>query len=257
MASAGTIVGALSEYHLYARRYAPFKSFGGGFEGDDRLYSTDLSKSSRTVGMVTLGPKPSTAISGKGYSDGSAWVGPWEVRKKIPLGKIGTATGTVKMTISDARLGKGWVSFTMYTEGNLPLKDLVFHKKIATVIDKANQKIRSGSRDPQGTPDIDTFVDIKVTYATRRITFEGVVRGDAFPNAELFVMDCRANVFGLLDFRTWSSEMGPLYRLMGSGRKNVFAKFSRIVEIDDRGFFTGDYKKHPPLTQEKWYNVVF
>src|SRR6185436_16615251 len=116
------------EFALYVRRYAPFLSFGGGFEGDGRGFSTSLQATSRTVGVATFGPRPGTQVGRTGFSSGSSWVGPWEVRKHVALGSIGKSVGDVRVTVSNVIAGQGKISFTLYTEGNLPLKDLVFHK---------------------------------------------------------------------------------------------------------------------------------
>lgn len=238
-----------SEYSLFVRRYAPFASFGGGFEGDDRLYSTDMNATSRTVGVAIFGPKPST-VAGDGYSSGSAYTGPWEVRKKLDLSTVGSHLGQVNASVSDEKFGDGTVAFTIYTEGNLPLKDIMLHEKIASGVDSLNKLVRPASRNPQGTPDIDTFVDFKATFAGDKIEFEGTVRGDGFPNAEIYVMDSDFNAFGLLDYRTKSGITGPLFRLFGSGRSNTIAKFERKVSIDPYGYFTGDFAWPPPVTQE-------
>lgn len=224
-------------YALYVRRYAPFRSFGGGFEGDSRGFSTSPAATSRTVGVVTFGPQKTTGA--KGVSDGSAYVGPYEVRKKLPLGKINTSVGQVNVAITGETSSPGRLSFTVYTEGNLPFKDIAMPGKVARALNWLNQKLRPGSRHPQGTPDIDTFVDFVASFTPTQAVFEGVVRGDGFPNAEAFVVDSTGRAVPLLDYRTKSGAMGPLYRLFGAHAKNQLATFKQVVGLAPGGKFAG------------------
>lgn len=41
---------------IRVRSFAPFESFGGGFAGDNRGFSTDLNVTSRIAGLVTINP---------------------------------------------------------------------------------------------------------------------------------------------------------------------------------------------------------
>ena len=214
------------EYSLYVRRYAPFRSFGGGFEGDGRGFSTSVEATSRTVGVATFGSKADSQVGSKGFSSGSSWVGPWEVRKHVPTGKIIPAMGDVRVTVSNVTASPDKISFTLYTEGNLPLKDLMFKKSIADAMDNANNKIRPNSPRPQMSPDIDTFVDFVATFSNNKVVFEAIVRGDGFPNAEVFVLDAGSKAVALLDYQTKSGETGPLHRLYGCMPTTVSPPFA-------------------------------
>ena len=238
------------EYSLYVRRYAPFRSFGGGFEGDGRGFSTSLKVTSRTVGVATFLSKSETAVSGTGYSTGSSWVGPWEVRKKIPAGSIGLHTGQVRVTVTKIHAAQNKVSFTLYTEGNLPLKDIFLHKKLSDLTDKVNQIIRPNTPRPQGTPDIDTFVDFCATFSGDTVIFEALFRGDGFPNAEVFVLDSHSKVVPLIDYRTKSGVTGPIHRLLGTHSENRLASVRRQVGLSANGSFAVEAGLHPVIFQE-------
>jgi len=238
------------EFDLYVRRYAPFKSFGGGFEGDGRGFSTDLTVTSRTVGVATFGPQPSGKVNGIGYSSGSSWVGPWEVRKAYSLGSIGQHKGDVRVSILGLAASKDKISFTIYTEGNLPLKDLLLKKRLADAANKANSQLRPNSAHPQGTPDIDTFVDFSASFKKGQVVLEGTVRGDGFPNAEVFIVDASSQVVALLDYRTSSGEAGPLYRLFGAHATNRLGIFKRVVELTPEGRFGTNADGPPTVIQE-------
>jgi hypothetical protein len=238
------------QYSLYVRRYSPFRSFGGGFEGDNRGFTTDLHVTSRTVGVATFSPRSGAPVAFAGYSTGSSWVGPGEVRKSHRLGSIGLHVGQVRVTILNGLCLPNGVSFTLHTEGNLPLKDIFFHRIIADGADKLNSKLRPGSPRPQGTPDIDTFVDFKATFSGDKALFEGVVRGDGFPNAEVFMLDTSLQVVALLDYRTKSGAAGPLHRLFGSHASNRLASFRLEIELKPDGSFRRDYKGSATVVQE-------
>jgi hypothetical protein len=238
------------EFSLYVRRYAPFKSFGGGFEGDGRGFSTSLEVSSRTIGVATFGPALGDKVTGAGDTSGSSWVGPWEIRNTYSLGSIGKSKGDVVATILKAEAKKGTISFTLYTEGNLPLKDLMLKKGLADAVNSANAFVRPNSRPPQGTPDIDTFVDFSATFEKDHLVFKGVVRGDGFPNAEVFVMDSSSQVVSLLDYRTSSNEAGPLHRLFGAHATNRLGAFDRQVELTSAGLFGKNASEPPTVVQE-------
>jgi hypothetical protein len=238
------------EYSLYVRRYAPFASFGGGFEGDARGFSTSLTATSRTVGVATFGPCMGSEIGATAYSTGSSWVGPWEVRKKYSLGSIGAHKAQVAVSILNVVVSEGTVSFTLYTEGNLPFKDIALHRTLAKAVDWANHALRPNSRNLQGTPDIDTFVDFAVVFSDNKLIFDGAVRGDGFPNAEVFVLDAASQAVALVDYRTRSGVSGPFHRLWGPHAHCKFAFFHREVDLKHDGTFGTGAGRPPAVFQE-------
>lgn len=195
--------------YLYMRRYAPFATFGGGFEGDHRdSPSTDTAATARTIGVAMFGPNG--VESSTGYSSGTAWM-PLEAVKpphRFPVPyptprKINRVFGKVNTTISKVKVNGSTVSFTMHTEGANPMVP--------------------------GAPDIDTFVDFEVSFG-RGMHYKGRVRGDSFPNAEIFVLERSGRAIPLFDFRTKGGRnTGPLTRLPGSGSGNVLGRFDVMV----------------------------
>ena len=227
-----------TEYKLVIRRYAPFKSFGGGFAGDDRQFSTRADVTSRTIGTVTFAADGSEKPVGSGLSSGSAWVGPWAARQGAK--SVITSVGQVRVSVTNfASTGSG-AAFTVQTSGNLPAKDIALKPGIATTIDKANAWLRPGSPKPEGTPDIDTYVDFKVQVLDGALDVSGVMRGDSFPNAEIFLMDPKGAVFPLLDYQTSGGVAGPL-RLVIPHKGTPRATFPsrRIPLLPDGGFVPG------------------
>ena len=237
------------EYQLVVRRYAPFESFGGGFDGDNRTEaSTNMSDTARTAGVVafTFDGKASAT----GSSTGSSWVGPWAVRKSGRLGAIGHHIGQVSVALTNVQSSDTGVTFTVYTEGNLPLKDIMLHKSIAGGIDRLVRKVAPERRSFQGTPDIDTFLDFQASLSGRTLKVSGVMRGDGFPNAEIFMLDPGGKALLLLDYRTKSGVLGPLYRLFLSGDNNRVASFEAEVDVDAEGAFGAARMITPVLVRE-------
>ncbi len=187
-------------YTLVFRRYAPFTTFGGGFEGDVRTGpSTSPSASSRTIGTVPFDPSGPGILVGS--SSGTAYGSGPKKYSKV----------TVKLVNKPAVPNE--LNFTASTAGANPMVP--------------------------GAPDIDTFVDIKVAFGGSLMRFSGAVRGDNFPNAEVLVFDDAGTGALLFDYRTSGGRnTGPFTRLMGDGAGQTLGSFGPIaIPIDGGGNF--------------------
>jgi hypothetical protein len=184
---------------LLVRRYAPFATFGGGFEGDTRTEATTSpTATARTIGIVSF--EPSGVLGFTSYSSGSTFegAGPWLAEK------IGRHFSKVKAELSNVSVTPGTLSFTVHTAGANPLVPIV-------------------------APDIDTYVDFKVTFGDSP-RYEGTVRGDTFPNAEVFVVEPNMREVLLFDYRTAGGRnTGPLTRLAGDNSGVVLGHFDVLV----------------------------
>ena len=198
-------------YYLVVRRYAPFRTFGGGFEGDVRTEATvNPRATARTIGIVAFTQAGVTEYQGS--SSGSTFEGAGEWVSKI----IGRHYSHVRADVSAVTLGANSIAFTLHTAGANPLVPIV-------------------------APDIVTYVDLKVSFAAAALTFAGTVRGDTFPNAEVFALDARANGAMLFDYRTaGGATTGPL-RLI-SRADATLGTFSVAVATN------GDIFVAPPQT---------
>jgi hypothetical protein len=208
-------IGALIvAYLLVFRRYAPFKEFGGGFEGDDRSGpSTSLEAKARTIGVVVFSVGNVGSIVG--YSSGTALIG-WgssvqrftsAIAQKLKrdcskvLASVSVTTATIER-----------VCFVAQTAGANPMVPLA--------------------------PDIDTFVDFQAIFRSSTIEFIGKVRGDSFPNAKIIVYDQCLTPALICDFRTTGGKnTGPIARLMGSGEGNQIGEFRLVMDVDECGQF--------------------
>ena len=90
-----------------------------------------------------------------------------------------------------------------------------------------------------GSPDIDVRSSITMRLMEGNILrIEGTMKGDGFPNAELFVGDAANNRIMLNEFTTTGGKMGPAYMLFGEGDA-AMGSFMLDIQLDAAGNFTG------------------
>lgn len=188
-------------YLLVFRRYAPFATFGFGFEGDNRSdASTSLTATARTCGMLmfdrnSIG-KPTGESSGTRFLGFGGSVADF----------LGKHYSNVKSSVTNKRVAPDKILFTASTEGGNPMVP--------------------------GAPDIDTYVDFSAKWLGATVFFEGVVRGDSFPNAEVFVLDGMDKAVLLFNGHTKGGrQTGPFVGLPFAGTENRIGTFSTSVPI--------------------------
>lgn len=203
-------------YILFFRRYVPFGrfgrvqpytlGFGGYFEGDDRGVSTSLKATSRTYCTVyfnRFGPVYDFAAS-----SGTAF-------HSVLFGVI-RGMADVKHAVTRTTLtGPDLFEFEASSSGRDPLTPIA--------------------------PNIDTFVKARVDFGSLNfLRISGQVRGDDFPNLEVFLVDPSRKTALLVDGRTdGGRNTGPLFHLWGSGSGVVLAGFNASLPLDKKGYFFG------------------
>jgi len=192
---------------LVFRRYAPFKQFGFGFEGDNRSGpSVSMSATARTIGMVPFERGSIGALTAS--SSGTEFTGAGDWLKH----KAGRHTSKVSSKLVSNGVSVSAVRFTASTAGANPMVP--------------------------GAPAIDTFVDFSATWIGNSIRFEGGLRGDDFPNAEVFVVDPAGKACLLFDGRTTGGQdTGPMTRLAGTHDKQKLGSFFTTLAISDSDHF--------------------
>jgi hypothetical protein len=189
-------------FFLVFRRYAPFNEFGFGFEGDHRSGpSVSMAATARTIGIVAF--DRGSIANVEASSSGTQFMGAGDHVRRL----LGKHTSHVKCSISKKMISKPWISFTASTAG-------------------ANPMLRGVA------PDIDTFVDFRAEWFGTGVTFLGVVRGDDFPNAEVFVLDWQGVGCLLFDGRTTGGRnTGPMTRLAGAHESQVLGRFHCAIPL--------------------------
>ena len=209
---------------IFVRAFAPFKTFGGGYEGDNRQFTTDTSVTAKIrwvftfdVAMMRQVDKADTESS-PSYGEGwfpsiMAYTAPFSAKFQHD-GKVGGKADSKGSQVIESvgRPGTGFV-LTGDLAGANPLVG--------------------------GAADIDVQVSIKAIKREGKIEFSGNLTGDAFPNAEVFIRDAAGDAFMLHTFETTgTAATGPYaflpghnHRPMGSFAKSV--KVSAIGLIDE------------------------
>ena len=184
-------------YVLVVKRYAPFETFGLGFHGDGRGKAS-FSGSARTIAEV---PFDSTGLTGSAYGYSSGTLHPATGAKEYK--------SNVKVTISNQSIKDGVLSFTIHSAGSNP-HPLTGYGHAA--------------------PDIDTHLDFMAEFGPDKITISGVLRGDNFPNAEVFLQPPNYKIVLLDHYETTGGRnTGPFTRLAGDNNSQVLSQFRRIL----------------------------
>jgi hypothetical protein len=194
-------------YGLFFRRYAPFKTFGGGFEGDNRsTASTSLAATARTIGALNFSPgnvgNMTAESSGTTFAGLGAWI-------QLFLGKH---QSEVTSSVSVATRTIKFLRFTAQTSGANPMVP--------------------------AAPSIDTYLDAQVLFRSQAIEICGTLRGDNFPNAEVFATDAAGKSVLIFEFATTGGQTtGPMARLAGDHSAQILGVFSKRIALMRGGNF--------------------
>ena len=204
-------------YPITIRAFAPFKTFGGGFHGDNRGYSTD-NVSARVHQKINF-DTDKTKITTKAWSSPS-----WH--KWNPSFKR-TSTPLVNF--------EG--DFTIKKNGDVKTFDFGTHV--------------SGSNPlTPGAPNIDVFSDFSISENKKAGTLDiiGNLTGDNFPSTEAFITDPSGNsVFIGIGFYEGSPA-----NLFGKDKDNPITNFNFSITIDKDGNFIGVKQGNTTYSLSDW-----
>jgi RHS repeat-associated protein len=212
-----------TEVAFHMRSFAPFKSFGGGFNGDNRSFTTSTASSVTSRVRSRFEFDTSTGQLGglSTVSDPSHFLG--------HFAKTAKPTGEAHVAASD--LDTSTFELGANHAGSNPLVP--------------------------GAPDIDLGADIKLHESKGALTITSLLHGNNFPNSELFVEDTAGNKVFLNAFETSAGRnTGPFFHLFGAGKERLGGQREIQIQLDDSGHFTGiiDKGKVIPLSE---YNRLF
>ncbi len=214
-------------YSVHVRSFAPFQTFGFGFSGDNRGYSTTLSGTelnnkggvtSRVQQAFTVDPTAHTFSGGK----------PWSDVSHHPL--LGSTTAS----------DKGGA--TALFKANAAY--------IGAAMAAANPLT---ARLGISTPDIDVNSGIKLTenLKTGILSVEGRMSGDKFPSAEMFIGDKNGQQIMIA---TSAYEGGPFTSLKGDNNRAMGSgKFD--INIDNEGGFLGVTSGERTYSPAAWNQI--
>jgi len=204
-------------FPVQIRSFAPFKTFGGGFAGDNRGYSTSSTATSRVAQSFTVDPAKGTYTAPVTSSSPS----------EHPL--LGTATakddrGSITNVTTSEEDGKSTVSFTASMAGHNPLVP--------------------------GSPDIDVHTNFVLTEDDKAGTLNVAASqtGDAFPAAETFIGDTK----GTQVFIGVSAADGNPYTSLPGDNSRSMMSANFTITMDSKGAFTGVQQGNKTYSIADW-----
>lgn len=214
-------------YPIHIRSFAPFATFGGGYDGDNRGYSTVLGKGEIGELGVTSRIQQSFVVDTdkKDYSKFQVWSDP----SIHPL--LGEATEVPRGNVSNFEVSKN-------SEGN----DIISFS--ATMAGK--------NPLAPGTPDIDVTTNFAITENKK----EGLLHvaanmyGDKFPAAETLIGDTKGQQ---LLIGVSAADGNPYTSLPGDNKRPMMSS-SMTIRINDKGVFINVSHGGKTYTLDAWNN---
>jgi hypothetical protein len=230
-------------YTISTRSFAPPESFGGGFEGDNRGYTTDWDATSRIHSTVTIDADDQIAI---GPGDVDAHSDP-SVHHAIPFYR---PTETPDVTLLSQSVDHDGDVSTINFETRHSGEDAV-------------PRIPIIDMNPSPTLDVNTNLQIVSDREANTLTITGEITGDDFPATEVFINDNNGQavfvatgkppgvatpIANLLDFGVWdrqiadvsttinTDEQGNFLSVESGGRNYTIDEWNREFESRDPGF---------------------
>jgi hypothetical protein len=198
-------------YPITIRAFAPFKTFGFGFHGDDRGYTTG-DATARVHQKINFD-------TDKTQIKTTAWSSPtWKANNPS-----NHKTATPKVQFDG--------DFTINNSGDNKTFGFGTHVAAANPL------------TPRGTPDIDVFSNFSITENKKAglLNISGKLTGDNFPSTEAFISDPSGqNVFiGVGQIDKGVDKDWGVGHLFGEDKDNKITDFNFSITTDKKGNFTG------------------
>ena len=192
-------------YPITIRSFATQPTFGGGFHGDNRGFSTSSNVTARVTQNIAYD-------TDKNYLKTSTW----SDISSHPL--LGEARATPRGGINS-------YSKTSLTSG-------VNRSDFSTSYAGANPLT------PVGSPNINVESIFSITANSNKNTLSvrGVLSGDNFPSTEAFIKDPSGNSVFL---GTGNAVGNPFTSLRGENNNRPISDFNVIIQLDKKGNFSG------------------
>jgi len=226
-------IGGMIPYPITIRSFAPFKSFGFGFHGDNRGYSNTPSYANQQ-GPTARAHQRILFDTDKSKVEAYAWSSP-SYREGSPSG---------------AKTAKPSIEFDKGLSINANGDNKTF--EFGTHSAAANPKTPSAL-----TPNIDVFSDFSITENKKAGTLavSGKLTGDNFPSTEAFISDPSGqNLFigvGQIG-KDVGRNTGPFTELGGENKDNPITSFNFTITTDKKGNFTGVQVGDNKYTLDEW-----
>lgn len=217
-----------NSYTIVTRSFAPDSTFGGGFEGNDRGFSTDIDASSKVTQEIGIDLDEEQAITSfEEYSDET-------VHQLVPE-SIHSPT-----EIPDG----GILHQNVIQEGDKTIL------QFGTELDAENPFITFGDDNP--APSIDVFTEYELVQdkEANTLNISGTITGDDFPATEALIYDNNGQPL-FLGVGTPPQLASPLVTLLGENHRPI-TDFDIVVNTDDHGNFESVISDGQEYTIEEW-----
>ena len=221
-------------YTISTRSFAPPESFGGGFQGDSRGYTTDPGVTSRIHSTVSFDADDQVSI---GADDVNATSDP-SIHHAIPFYQP-TETPEINILSQDVN-HDGDVS-TIEFETRHSGEDAV-------------PRIPIIDMNPSPTLDVNTDLQVVSDRDANTLTVSGEIVGDDFPATEVFITDNNGQSVFLATGKP-SGVANPLVNLLDFGVWNRhISDVSTTINTDDQGNFLSVESGGQTISIEDWNN---
>ncbi|PWJ60020.1 RHS repeat-associated protein [Dyadobacter jejuensis] len=221
-------VGGLIPYPITIRSFAPFSSFGFGFHGDNRGFSTSANASARAHQRINF-DTDKTSISAQAWSS--------------PTYMSSNPNGAKRALPS--------IEFT----NGLSIKDGGDSRTFGF----GTHSAAANPKTPPGTPDIGVFSNFSITENKKAgtLSLSGQLTGDNFPSTEAFINDPSGQGLFLGVGQIGADvgrNTGPFTELPGQNSDNPITSFNLTITTDKKGNFTGVQSGGKTYSIADWNN---
>ncbi|MBX2826014.1 MAG: hypothetical protein KTR33_14875 [Gammaproteobacteria bacterium] len=228
-------------YVLTTRSFAPPESFGGGFQGDNRGYTTDPDVTSRitsTIAVDTDDQVNITADDVSAHSDPSIW-------HPVPF-YAPTETPTVEILHQDVEHQEDVSIISVKTkhagEDAVPAVTLPGWSPVAP------------GQQFNPSPSLDVYTDLRLVdnRQLNTLSISGQITGDNFPATEVFITDNSGQSLFLATGRP-PAIASPIFNLpnYGMGPRHV-ADVAVVVNTDEQGNFVSVQLGNEEIPIDEW-----
>jgi RHS repeat-associated protein len=201
-------------YTFYVRSFASDKSFGMGFHGDNRGFTTDTNATARIHQRFTLETDDGSVYNKQTWSSPSQWI--------IGAPQTETPQGTFSSTSQEG----GSFSVSTSYSGKNPLT----------------------WRGPTPALDVSTSFGVTEDRKNGILSISATMKGDKFPSAESFIVDPKGTAVFI---GVSKAGLSPYTHLPGDNKRPMMNSNFQI-RLDKEGNFTGVSRDGKDYTVDQW-----
>jgi RHS repeat-associated protein len=225
------------------RSYAPWKTFGGGYEGNDRGPSTAMQG-------------PTSKLIQRTFVDVDTATFVQDMTTRCDK----TIADTVYPWVMRVITFKGWPGFQLHQEATADASGYAMLSGDPGRV-TLQQHIQGAMPLARGAPDIDVFSRVEMEHVGNKLYISGSLEGDGFPPAEMFVRDAAGTAVFLHSYTAPESQTlpslrfwGPYLLLPGENHRNM-GSFGASINLNEDGNFASVNYMGQTLSVDQWNSL--